>query len=255
VQKAVVAANGISDKRAQEIALSLGGIVVEGVVPYDVPQLLGIGEKRNMHMIFQTGLNFYGTVGGGIPLTSPNEVTDEQINAYYAAAAKAAVQSALQNKSEHLVYNTGMGAGFFAGKKGEVVKQATVTGLIAACKEKGKLEVYVPDVGYSDDQRTQLVDAGCYVLKCDKDALAALLAEEHGDGKVSLHIAGDPMSTLGIHGPGLWFESAGSASDEERAAFLTPCYLLGHIPLEIVQEGKAEGTAIAALSEFMVKGT
>jgi hypothetical protein len=231
VQEKVVSHEGVTAARAQEISLKLGGIVLEGVVPYAVPQLLGMGEQRNMHMIFQTGLNFGGTEKGGIPLTSPDQVTDEQINTYYAAAASATVQSAIKNGSRCLVYNTDMGGGCFAGEKGDVLKQATIEGLIAALKNKGDLELYVPNVGHSEKEMQQLKAADIQVVSADKDALAALLAQEYEDGKVSLHIAGDPMSMLGIHGLGFGFAIDESGSDENRAAFLTPCYLLGYIPL------------------------
>jgi hypothetical protein len=60
------------------------------------------------------------------------------------------------------------------------------------------------------------------------------------------------MSILGIHGPGLWWETAGSASDEERAAFLSPCYALGYIPISIF-EGDMNVKTIPALSEFMIQ--
>ena len=40
---------------------------------------------------------------------------------------------------------------------------------------------------------------------------------------------------------------------EERASFLTPCYALGHIHIDVYEYGSEKPRKIASLSEFMVK--
>ncbi len=248
-QQSVVSKKGLTGEQTQKLALNLGGIVIEATLPCKASFLLG--NKRDdvdIHYIFQTGLNFAGEGGGGIPLTDlkggSTKITD-----YYKRNAEAAISSAIKNKSDVLVFNAGIGTGFFGGNYKESVKQANIDGICSAYREakneENTLQVIV--VGFSEAQKKQLNDLGIQTVKADKDTVAALLAKHL---RVSLTIAGDPMSIIGIHGPGFWWETVGSASDEERAAFLTPCYVLGHIPITVYSK-KEQATKIAALSEFM----
>lgn len=250
-QEAVVANQGISDDQVNQIALNLSGVVIEATLSYNAGAILNDdGEDTELHYIFQSGINFAGIWGGGIPVKNANSISDKDIKDYSENNAKAALKSATNNKSDVLVFNIGIGSGFFGGMKKHTVKQANVDGIINAVQnEDSSVQVVVPNAGLSDDQISQLEEAGIKVFKGDKDAAAALLSRE--GLKVSSSIAADPMSILGIHGPGLWWESAKSASDEERAAFLSPCYMLGHIPIDITDsDGNSE--KVAALSQFMV---
>lgn len=249
-QQAVTTRKGLNAEEANILGQKLGGIVIEATLPYQAKNLLqDNGADVNIHCIFQTGLNFAGMAGGGIPV---NGMSVQEIENYYSLNAQAALGSALNNDSDVLVFNIGIGTGFFGGAFGPIVKQANVDGIcLSLLKTNGdkKIKVLVPEIGFSLTQRKQLEDAGVSIAKADKDSLAALLAR---DGlRVSETIAADPMSILGIHGPGLWWETAGSASDEERAAFLSPCYAIGHIPINIYETGKTP-QKIAALSEFML---
>ncbi|MBA3237806.1 MAG: hypothetical protein H0T62_05565 [Parachlamydiaceae bacterium] len=251
--------NGIDGGQSREIALNLGGITIEATLPYKAGILLkDEGDDVNIHCIFQTGLNFGGNAGGGIPVTG--RVDEKQIQEFTKKNSFAAISSASQNGSDVLVFNIGIGVGFFAGDKGDIVKQGNVDGLCEAVKANRKakigknesqMEVIVPNVGFNPKQLKQLESVGIKVIAADKGAVAALCARE--GLKVSETFAGDPMTMLGIHGPGFWWETAGSASDEERAAYLTPSYALGHIPINVHEAGKPTPTKIAALSEFMVK--
>lgn len=251
VQEGVTTLKGINDTERDEIAIKLGGIIVEGTLLYKAQYVLNDeGENVNVHCIFHTGLNFSGN--GGMYL--PKGVDGATLKEYSKRNAEGALNSAINNKSQVLIFNIGIGAGLFGGMYGNAVKQANVDGICAAVKaakaNKSTIEVVVPDMRFTDEQRKQLTDAGISIVKGDKDALAALCARQ--GQKVSLTVAGDPMSSLGIHGPGLWWETVGSLSDEERAAFLSPCYLLGHIPIDVYEEGQQNPTKIAALSEFMI---
>lgn len=251
-QQEVISGKGIGSVTAQALALKLGGIVIEATLPYRASNLLDDEESDvEMHCIFQTGLNFGGVSGGGVPLTDVVKAS-KNIERYYKLNAEAALNSAINNKSDVLVFNIGIGTGFFGGDYKDQVKQANVNGICSAVlKAKGKMnpiEVVVPEIGFSSNQRQQLGNAGISIVEADKDAVAALCARK--GLKVSVSIAGDPMSMLGIHGPGFWWETVGVASDEERAAYLTPCYAIGHIPIDIHEIGKPL-QRIAALSQFM----
>lgn len=251
-QKGVVSGQGIPPDAAQELALALGGVVIEAKLPYKAKSLLCDGEPDvNVHCIFQTGLNFAGVAGGGCPV-GPG--AQQSIREFSARNAEAALASAIRNGSDVLVFNLGIGSGFFAGSHGAEVKQANVSGLCATVKrtkERGShLEVVVPDVGLSSQQKQQMEAEGIGVVAADKGAVAALCARQKL--KVSETFAADPMTMLGIHGPGLWWQTVGSASDEERAAFLTPSYALGYIPIDVCEVGKAP-TRIPALSQFMAR--
>lgn len=251
-QQAVITKKGLDSVQAQELALKLGGIVIEATLNCRARFLLG-GDQPDvsLHYIFQTGLNFTGVDGGGIPLTNLQKGVKE-IKDYYHRTAQAAVESSLVNQSNVLVFNAGIGTGYFGGDYVDFVKQANVDAICSAYtqakRDRRNLKIMVPNVEFLDKQIDQLNNAGIQIFKADKDAVSALLAKE--GFKVSLTVAADPMSTLGIHGPGFWWETVGSDSDEERAAFLTNCYLLGHIPINVYPKG-AQATRINALSEFM----
>lgn len=255
VQQAVVSRKGIAPDSAARVSLNLSGIVIESPMPCQAGVILrDQSSDVEIHYIFQTGLNLAGVGGGGIPHPRLYEA-EPDIELYSKKNARAALSSAVRNQSDVLVFNLGIGAGFFAGRYGCRVKEANVRGIIQAVQEvksKGeRLEVIVPNIGLTSSQIKDLTDAGICIIGADKDAVAALCAQE--GYKVSLTIGADPMSILGIHGPGFWWETVGSASDEERAAYLSPCYVLGHIPINVCSEnGSFEPTKIAALSEFMV---
>lgn len=251
-QEGVVSQKGIVAKTAQELALKLAGIVIEATLPYRTESLLNEGADVSVHCIFQTGLNFAGVGGGGVPLSNEKEGAKE-IEKYYQLNAQAALHSALTNKSDVLIFNIGIGTGYFGGNYKPQVKQANVDAICSAleqAKTEGKsIEVIVPDISYTQEQIKKLEDAGILIVKADKDAVTALVGRQ--GATVSQTIAADPMSILGIHGPGLWWETVGSASDEERAAFLSPCYALGYIPIHVYEQGKMP-KKIAALSEYMM---
>ena len=260
VQGAVVSKTALRPKDVKDISFAMAGVVIEGTMPFHAGALLNDGgADTEMHCIFQTGLNFGGPSGGGMNLGRQDSLAketrnlDKKISKFAAKNAAAAVEAAVRNGSDLLVFNVAIGTGAFGG--GAQVKQANVDGLCKALKKahkKGKsLEVAVPNARLTPEQTQQLKEAGIRIVTADKDKYAALCAR---DGlKVSNTVAADPMTMLGIHGPGLWYESDGSKSDEERAAFLTPCYALGHMPIDIHQAGKKDPTRIAAMSEFMVK--
>jgi hypothetical protein len=254
--------------QAKNIGLDLGGITIEATLPYKAGILLQDGGADvKIHCIFQTGLNFKGEGGGGIPvgMTSwssiekknivTTKVVEKEIKEFIQKNSIAAVESASKNGSDVLVYNIGIGTGEFAGANAAVIKKENIDRLCEAAiqaKENGsKMQIIVPNIGFKKEEITKLVEAGVQIIKADKGAVAALCARK--GLKVSETFAGDPMSMLGIHGPGFWWETAGSASDEERAAFLTPSYAMGHIPIDVHEAGKSTPTKIAALSEFMVK--
>lgn len=253
-QEGVVSGKGITPETAQRLALALRGVVIEASMPYKAGALL---QDRKpdvvVHCIFQTGLNFAGSGGGGIPLSNTESAVRE-INNFSEDNAEAALTSAIRNKSDVLVFNLGIGTGFFGGQQRDSVKQANVEGICKAMesarKKNAMVEVIVPNVRLTPSQMKQLKDAGIRIVSADKDAVAALCARK--GLRVSETVAGDPMSMLGIHGPGFWWETAGSASDEERAAFLSPSYALGHIPINLCEFEKP-AQKIAALSEFMLK--
>lgn len=248
-QQGVINEKGITAQQAVSFAYDLAGVVIEATLPYKADKLLkDKGPDVNVHGIFHTGLNFAGIGGGGIP-ADPN-MAEPQIQAYVQKNTQAAVDSALKNKSDVLIFNIGIGAGFFAGPNKEKVKQVNIDSICQAAKHAGnKLKTAVSDIGFTPAQRAQLEAAGIQVFKGDKGAMAALCAR--AGLKVSETVAADPMSILGIHGPGLWWETAGSASDEERVAFLTPCYAVGHMPIDVYEGNKR--SRIAALSEYMLK--
>lgn len=252
VQKAVISGTGLTPEEAQETALSLGGVIVEATLPFKAGVLLGDDQGDiNIHCIYQTGVNLKGIEGGGIAVTNVDKAL-AKLPEFALANAKAALKAA----KGALVYNIGIGTGEFAPfKQKKAVKQANVDALCQAVqdsKDKGEPlpRIVVPNVGFSEEQQNKLKGAGIEIVAADKDAIAALIAREGGN--VSLTIAADPMSMLGIHGPGLWWESAGLGSDEERSAYLTPCYAVGHIPIDIYEEGKEAPTKSAALSEYMI---
>jgi hypothetical protein len=252
-QEGVVSGKGITPQQAQNIALSLGGVTIEANLPYKAGALLNNkGPDVEIHCIFQTGLNFAGQGGGGIPLTH-HKSAEKKIYPFSQKNADAALTSAIRNKSDILVFNLGIGTGFFGGPYGDKVRKANVKAICTAAtraKANGEqIEIVVPNANLSLEEKQELMKAGIRIVNGDKDAFAALAAR--AKLKVSNTVAGDPMSILGIHGPGFWWETAGSASDEERAAFLSPSYALGHIPINIYEVGKPP-QKIAALSEFML---
>lgn len=245
---------GISEQEADDIALTLGGVVVEATVDYFAHAMLGDEiPDQPVHMIFQSGMNLTGSDGGGIPIQNLREAV-VRLPQYTYLNAKAAIESAHKNNSDVLVYNIGIGCGFFAGNYSANVKKANVEAVVKALEtfqqEGHSLEVIVPNIGYVSDQETRLEALGVRIIPADKDAVAALCAR--AGLVVSVSVAADPMSMLGIHGPGLWWETAGSASDEERAAYLSPCYGIAHTPILIYEEGCEDPIKVAALSEFMV---
>jgi hypothetical protein len=258
VQGAALTRSGLGEARAKEIAYSLGGMSFTGIYPFQIDNLLkGIpglqtlteGETVNMHYIFQSGLNFMGAEGGGIGCSK--ELTDEQIMQYYQANARAAVYAAVENGSDILVYNPYIGSGFFCSNKEQpIVIEANKIAILNAVNEYKKshpgcaLKVMLPM-----DREARFSKDDFICKRCDKDRAAAVLVKN--SYKVSLHIAGDPMVMCGLHGPGLWWETCGMASDEERQAFLSPCYKGGYTPVVIKSSSDEEQTAI--LSEFLVE--
>lgn len=263
VAQAGAAEKGVDATTARDLVGNLKGVVVEATLPYNAKGLLqDDGDNVEIHCIFQTGINLNGYTGGGIPL--PPSVSDpaeresdvkKLIIEYSTENAKAALSAAVANASNVLVFNIGMGTGFFAGSRGNAVLDANIVGFCNAVKEaraKGnKIDVIVPELSsMTDEHRKLLMDTDVMVLRADKGAVAVLCARQ--GCIVSESVAGDPMSMLGIHGPGFWWESAGSASDEERMAFLTTdCYSIAHIPIDVQAEGQPS-KKIAALSQYML---
>lgn len=243
-----------SDEEVAALAFSIGGVIVEATLPYKAKALLrDHGGDVFMHCIFQSGVNFGGIQGGGLPI--PDECIDgtlSRLPQYVKKNIRAAFYSAENNESDVLVYNLGIGIGFFGGDYKFQVKQVNIREFIEFVQDvrsQGRsLEIIIPNIGYSEEQFAKLTSLGVHIIDADKDAVAALCARKQL--KVSVTIAADPMSILGIHGPGLWWETAGAASDEERAAYLSRCYDLGYIPIEVYSSQGVQ--KIAAISEFMI---
>lgn len=256
LQEDAMQLHNLDKELAEEISTSLSGVVIEATVPFNTGAFTR-KENNNydVHTIFETGLNLNSYSGGGVPVPEEEyEKTQKLIPEYSKKNAEAAILSALENGSNCILDNIGKGTGNFGGKYGAKVKQANINAIIESAKEYAKeiheagLVIIVPNIGIKEEDIKRLEEVNIIVINGDKDAAVALLAEK--DLTVSTVIAADPMTMLGVFGPGLWYMWVGCASDEERAAFLTNCFLLGYINLDIIQTN-GELKRVAALSEFL----
>lgn len=247
IQKAVMSKTGISDKNVTDTyALMLGGVSLSAFLPLESGRMFGEDPsvQDSVLAIFLSGLNLSGYPGGGVPFSDPDGINNETLFSYYESLAEVAVETALRNCCDALVYNIGIGSGFFAGPKAEEVKLANIKALV---KVKKDLQILVPNIGLSKASLEELQLAGVTVIKADKDA-AAVVCSRMGL-KTAVTIAADPLSLYGAHGPGLWFEDVGPASDEERFAHFSYCDLLNRGLINLVECNRDKGQVI--LSEFM----
>jgi hypothetical protein len=129
-------------------------------LPFNAGALLQDGEDDvDLHAIFQSGINFAGVGGGGIPIpVQYMQEAKDSIFDYSAENAKAALAAALYNGSQVLVYNIGIGAGFFAGNYKNRVKEANINAVCQAAalmkdSQSQQVEVVVPNIGYSELQK------------------------------------------------------------------------------------------------------
>lgn len=275
LQKGVISGKGITAEQALEAATLLGGVTIQATLGVRADVLVDArlgkdeGERFTpIHTIFQSGLNLNGYGGGGVPVRGigTNHLQDkieETIQVYTLKNARAAVTAARVNQSDILVFNLGIGAGCFAGSYGQEVKQANINALCTAAKELHasgqRMHIIVPNIALSANQTKQLKAARIEIIAADKGAVAVMYADK--GLIVSETIAADPMSMLGVHGPGFWWETAGSASDEERIAFLAASYPLGYIRMPVYSEREqvkpkdeqVPKVWIPALSEYMVR--
>lgn len=264
IQRAVLRTYELKNaKGVDQIALALGGVILEATMPCYCKEWIPARKENDVliHCIFQTGLNFTGN--GGLKINDAQSLLQgPQVLAFAQANALAAAESAVSNQSDFLIFNIGIGAGFFANRINGLpaqIEEANVNGLCFAAQkyQYTKLRIVVCYKRFEKKHKSkkkQLQDAGIvFLLGLDQDAVAAVLAADDRF-RVSKTIAADPMTMLGVHGPGLWWQSVGSASDEERAAYLSDCYGLGHIPILVIpQKGKGNPAKIAAISEFMIR--